>query len=287
MTDLRARTIEDFGEQWTAFRQNPGYYGSVQLLADFFGPLLTLDDLRGKRIADVGSGTGRIVNMLLDAGAAHVHAVEPSAAFEVLKQNTAGREQSITYAQGPGEALPAGLELDLVVSLGVLHHIPDPEPVLRAAFQALRPGGQLLVWIYGREGNETYLKIVEPLRRITTKLPHGMLVAVSMALNCVLALYIAMCRVISLPMHTYMREVLAKIPFNVRWRVVVYDQLNPAYAKYYTRTEAAALLLKAGFIDVSLYHRHGYSWTVIGRRPANSNSEPVSKSDELIAASPP
>ncbi len=50
-------------------------------------------------------------------------------------------------------------------------------------------------------------------------------------------------------------------------RLVIYDQLNPAYAKYYTRAEARALLEQAGFVDVQLYHRHSYSWSVVGTRP--------------------
>src|SRR5918911_4893027 len=156
-SDLKTRTIQDFGEQWTAFRDNPAYYGSTDLLADLCGPLLSLDDVEGARAADIGSGTGRIVNMLLDAGAAHVHAVEPSAAMRVLQENTAERRDRITYVEGPGEALPAGLDLDLVVAMGVLHHIPDPRPVVEAIHRALKPGGRCLVWIYGREGNEPYL----------------------------------------------------------------------------------------------------------------------------------
>jgi hypothetical protein len=61
--------------------------------------------------------------------------------------------------------------------------------------------------------------------------------------------------------------VLAKFPAHVR-RLTIYDQLNPAYAKYYTRSEAEALLVEAGFVDVKLYHRHGYSWTAVGTRPS-------------------
>ena len=265
-SDLKTRTIQDFGEQWTAFRDNPAYYGSTDLLADLCGPLLPLDDVKGARAADIGSGTGRIVNMLLDAGAAHVHAVEPSAAMAVLKENTADRRDRVTCVNGPGETLPPDLGLDLVVSMGVLHHIPEPGPVVRAAYRALRPGGRMLVWLYGREGNETYLRFAEPLRRVTTRLPHGALVSVSHALSLALDVYIAACRVLPLPMRAYMREVLAKFPRRIR-TLTIYDQLNPAYAKYYTRDEAEALLRDQGFTDVRLHHRHGYSWTVIGRRP--------------------
>ena len=45
-------------------------------------------------------------------------------------------------------------------------------------------------------------------------------------------------------------------------RLVIYDQLKPAYAKYYTCEEARALFEDAGYSDVTLHHRHGYSWTI-------------------------
>jgi SAM-dependent methyltransferase len=265
MTDLKTQTIQDFGEQWTAFRDSPGYYGSAHLLSDIFGPLLSLDDVRGWRVADIGSGTGRIVNMLLDAGAEHVCAVEPSAALIVLRENTAERRDRITYVEGPGESLPSGLNLDLIVSIGVLHHIPDPRPVLHAAYHALKPGGYCLVWLYGREGNETYLRVVEPMRKITVRLPHGLLLGVTRMISLALDAYIGLCRFLPLPMRSYTREVLAKFPRRVR-TLTIYDQLNPAYAKYYPEKEARALLADSGFSDVQLHHRHGYSWTVLGRR---------------------
>jgi SAM-dependent methyltransferase len=262
----RDKTIADFGEQWTTYRGNPAYYGSRDLLGDIFGPLLPLTAVNAAHVADIGSGTGRIVNMLLDAGAAHVHAVEPSDAIEVLRENTAARRDSVTYLHGRGETLPSGLHLDLVVSIGVLHHIPDPVPVIRAAYDALKPGGRLLVWLYGHEGNETYLSLAEPLRNVTTRLPHLGLVWLCHILNLGLDAYISLCHFLPLPMRSYMRGVLAKFPRRIRF-LTIYDQLNPAYAKYYTRDEAESLLRDAGFVSVQSYHRHNYSWTVVGQRP--------------------
>ena len=262
---LKRKTIADFGEQWTSFRGNPGYYGAAELLNDILAPLISVESLAGLRVADIGSGTGRIVNMLLDAGVKHVIAVEPSTAFFVLQENTAARRDRITYLHDTGDRLPAGSDLDLAVSIGVLHHIPDPVPVVRAAYEALRPGGQIFVWMYGREGNETYLRLVEPLRGLTTKLPHSALMAVSSGLALLLDVYIALGRFAALPMRDYVRGVLAKQPRSVR-KLIIYDQLNPAYAKYYERDEAEQLLKSAGFEDVKTHHRHGYSWSVIGRK---------------------
>lgn len=263
--DLTSKTISDFGDQWTTYTENPGYYGSVHLLQDLFGPLMSLDSIRGRKAADIGSGTGRIVNMLLEAGAGHVVAVEPSAAYSVLKKNTARHGDRVTLLNVRGDALPADLALDVVVSMGVLHHIPDPAPVVAAAHRALKPGGRMLVWLYGIEGNEPYLRFAEPLRAITKRLPHPLLALLCSAINVALDVYIFLCRFLPLPMRDYMRQVLARFPRSVR-RLTIYDQLNPAYAKYYTRAEAEALLAQAGFREVATWHRHGYSWSVAGRK---------------------
>ena len=162
--ELDRRTIRDFGEQWQAFQANEGYYGSLKLFADILGPLLAPEALHGCRVADVGSGTGRIVKMLLEAGSAHVTALEPSPCFDVLQRHVAGYGDRVECLNTTAHRLPARGDLDYVFSIGVLHHIPDPAPTVRAAFSALKPGGRIVVWLYGREGNELYLALAGRLR---------------------------------------------------------------------------------------------------------------------------
>jgi len=264
---LSARTIADFGEQWTRFRDNDGYYGSLDVLLDALGPLLTPEEIRGRRVAEIGSGTGRIVQMLLEAGAAHVVAIEPSNAYEVLVRNLEPVRAHVECIRGTGEALPRDRAFDLVFSIGVLHHIPEPSPVVHAAFEALRPGGRFIAWLYGKEGNAAYLNVVMPLRALTTKLPHAVVLAIATLATTVLQPYIWLCRHLPLPLRGYFTRVFAAMARN-KQVLIVYDQLRPAYAKYYSEREARSLLASAGFVDVSVYHRHGYSWTVIGTRPS-------------------
>lgn len=263
--ELSQRTISDFGDQWTAFQDNEGYYGSLELFEDITAGLLPVDELKGAKVAEIGSGSGRIVLMLLNAGVGFVHALEPSAAFDVLQRNTAAEADRIAYHHVSGDKLPADLNLDLVLSIGVLHHIPEPDPVMRAAFAALKPGGKCLVWLYGREGNELYLAVFEPVRRVTVHLPHAVLVGVSHVLNAALGIYAAAAAWLPLPLAGYMRNVIGKLDRRARF-LVIYDQLNPAYAKYYREDEARALMERAGFRDIRLKHRHGYSWTAIGTK---------------------
>lgn len=259
------RTIKDFGEQWLKYSDNEGYYGSLELFSDILSPFLEPKDIKDCRVAEIGSGTGRIVNMLLNAGAKHVVAIEPSDAFEVLCRNIQKTEK-VTCFKITGDHLPAYGDLDYIFSIGVLHHIPEPGPVVHAVYRALRPGGRFIVWLYGREGNSLYLAFIEPLRVVTKKLPHFLLAFLVEMMYWPLLGYLNVCKIFPLPLKGYMVSVLQKMSPEKR-RLIIYDQLNPAYAKYYTRLEAEKLLSDQKFVDVQSHHRHGYSWTVIGTKP--------------------
>lgn len=263
---LTDKTIADFGEQWTTYVDNDGRYGSTEYFFDIVSPLLSAEDVRNSTVADIGAGTGRITMMLLEAGAKLVYAVEPSAAFEVLRRNTEAVADRVVYHRLRGDQLPPGLGLDLVVSIGVVHHIPEPAPVMRAIHGALREGGRCVLWLYAHEGNEQYLRFAKPLRRMTTRLPHARLAVLCHALTAVAGVYAWAAGRLPLPLAAYMRDVFGTMDRRARY-LVIYDQLNPAYAKYYRREEALALLTQAGFVDVQLHHRHSYSWTVSGLKP--------------------
>jgi SAM-dependent methyltransferase len=267
---LTSRTIDDFGDQWSRYTNNDGYYGSSDLLADVFGPLLAPEVVKGKTVLEIGSGTGRIVQMLLRAGAAHVTAVEPSRAMSVLKENTSSCAERVTYLQCRGDELPGEPSQDFVVSIGVLHHIPEPQPVVAAAYRILEPGGKIIVWLYGCEGNGLYLSVVLPMRAVTTRLPHLLLCPICHGLNILLAGYIGLAKHFPVPLRRYVTEVLARFSTSKRY-LVIYDQLKPEFAKYYKEYEVRKLLEDAGFEDVKLHHRHGYSWTAVASKPAEHN----------------
>src|SRR5690606_13752850 len=122
---------------------------------------------------------------------------------------------------------------------------------------ALRPGGRFCAWLYGHEGNGAYLAVTEPLRKVTTRLPPRVLSAISHAFNLGLDLYLPACRRLPLPLSGYMNNVVSKLDRDKRY-LTIYDQLNPAYAKYYREHEARDLFERCGFSDVRLHHRHGY-----------------------------
>ena len=256
------QTISDFGDQWQHYTDNSGRYGSLDLLADIVEPLVPLSEIAGKEVAEIGAGTGRIVAMLCAAGAAHVTAIEPSDSFAVLLDNTRKHGDRITCIQVTGDQLPPD-NFDMVFLIGVIHHIVDPLPTLQATCRALKPKGKVVLWVYGREGNLVYLSVVLPLRALVRSLPHPVIALLAAALDWPLRVYIALCRWFPLPLREYTLSVLQ--PFGAaKRRLVIYDQLRPAYSKYYREKEVRQLLDRAGFVNVQLFHRHGYSWTAVG-----------------------
>jgi len=147
-----------------------------------------------------------------------------------------------------------------------MHHIPEPGHAVKAAFNAVKPGGRCLVWLYGREGNRLYLSLTTPIRAITTRLPHALVFAFAQFLAAVLQPYVWLSTWFPLPLNKYFAHVFG-LMHRSKKVLIIYDQLRPAYARYYRREEAVELLTAAGFGDVRVHHRHGYSWTVIGTRP--------------------
>jgi tRNA (mo5U34)-methyltransferase len=113
---------------------------------DRFAP--HLDDLEGRRVLDVGCGSGYHCWRLAGAGAAEVIGIDPTPLFVV--QFWALQK----YLQCPDVwVLPVGIEavppqlraFDTVFSMGVLYHRRSPLDHLLELRDCLRPGGQLVL----------------------------------------------------------------------------------------------------------------------------------------------
>jgi SAM-dependent methyltransferase len=132
--ELRARALS-FGSvaaEYAALR--PGY--PADAVAFLVGD-------GGRRVLDVGAGTGLLTEVVLGAGH-DVTAVDPSP--EMLAELVA-RLPAVTAAVGSAEALPVDdASVDAVIA-GQAAHWFDPAPAAREIRRVLRPGGVLgLIW---------------------------------------------------------------------------------------------------------------------------------------------
>jgi tRNA1(Val) A37 N6-methylase TrmN6 len=83
---LQQKTIDDFEKQWTKYNDSEVYYCSVELFQDILGPLLPVKETKDSRVAEIGSGAGRILDMLLTVGVKHVTAIKPSEGYYFMEK---------------------------------------------------------------------------------------------------------------------------------------------------------------------------------------------------------
>jgi SAM-dependent methyltransferase len=104
------------------------------------GALLSPVDLRGRRVLDVGCGTGGVLSSI-GADAVAVGVDRSRAALAYCRRRGIGR-----LACADGDRLPfAADSFDVVTMLDVLEHFDDEAGLLASVRALLRPGGTLLV----------------------------------------------------------------------------------------------------------------------------------------------
>lgn len=109
---------------------------------------VAVDDVRDKRVLDVGCGFGRHLFAYAAAGARDVWGVEPQESYRQAGAILAERENFPAQTILPGTAteLPLGDEqFDLLVCRLVLTHVPDVRKALREYRRVLAPKGRVIL----------------------------------------------------------------------------------------------------------------------------------------------
>jgi SAM-dependent methyltransferase len=262
--NIRKKTIKDFNNQWKLQGElNDDYWASDDVLIDQFDNIYSIEEVTGKIIADVGAGTGRVVKTFLKYNPKKIFAIEPSD-VGISKINQDFKEhKNLQVIQSDGLSFKTDEKCDYIFSLGVIHHIKEPTDVLNNIRQNLKKNGKIIIWVYGYENNFIYICFYKIFSKITKYVPDKILYVISNLLNLILQPYIFLCRYLNLPLKNYLLKVFNKFGWSKR-NDVIFDQLNPEYAKYYKKDEILKELTDAGFSNITISHRHNYSWTVIG-----------------------
>ena len=216
---------------------------------------------RGVRFLDAGCGIGRNSYWPMTYGAAG------GVALDVDDRTLAGARTNLSDFPAVEVRRQSIYDIaeenvfDIAFSIGVVHHLEFPGRAVARLVRAVKPGGRVLVWLYGRENNAWIVNLFDPLRTtLFSRLPLGFVHALSWPLTAVLW---GMLR-LGLQRLEYFR-LIRRFSFN-HLRAIVFDHMIPRIARYYAREEAVALLRSAGLETVEAVWVNEMSWSVCGRK---------------------
>jgi SAM-dependent methyltransferase len=262
-----ARTQASFGYEWAHF--DDWTASGDTNFQQYFGDL-DLTRLKDARVLDAGCGMGRHAR-LLGPHVRELIALDFSDAIDRAAGNLADLSNT-SCVQADVTAPPLRPEsFDLVYSLGVLHHLQDTSGAVSKLARLVRPGGRLRVYLYWQPGGwrGSVLALVNICRRVTTRLPFGVLRALCWMLSVglwtgVVAPYRILWRlgvrgVTGLPLFQY-----TMYPFAILYNDQ-FDRFSAPLEKRYRPEEVRDLLEAAGLVDVRVWPRYG--WMAEGVKP--------------------
>lgn len=246
-----------FGFEWSRYPRIVPLY-EKQFLC-WVAPL-NPGDFKGKSVLDAGCGTGRNSWWPLQYGASRVAAfdVDPRT-VEVARSNLSSDSRAEVFQRSIYD-LQFKDEFDVAYSIGVIHHLADPHLAVERMVQAVRPGGTILLWVYGKDGYAWAKVLVNRLRTITSRMPLPLLNMLTYPISLMVFLYIKM-----IPhRHPYLKLLRPSAFWHVH--SIIFDQLLPEIANYWTADEAKALFAGLPVEDVVAHECNAGSWTVIARK---------------------
>lgn len=264
------RTRKSFGYQWTAFGR---------MVCDFRDNFLNYihplgpEDFAGKLGLDVGCGFGRHIFNAASLGAEMV-GVDLSRAIDVAAENTKMLPK-VHLIQADLYRLPLRREtFDFVYSLGVLHHLPDPQRGFNAVVPLAKPDGHVAVWLYSTSRRFTNA-VLEAVRFFTRSLPLPFLRGLSYFAAAVdwagFILPYKLLRRFPVLGRTVERLTLPRIkiyagyPFQVAaadW----FDRLSAPIRYYYGPEDVKRWFEQAGLADIRVSPTGLYGWRGCGCR---------------------
>jgi SAM-dependent methyltransferase len=205
-----------------------------------------IDQLAGQRVLDAGCGMGRFAEVVQHYGGTYV-GVDYSFAVDAAYANS-GHLPNVHFVQADLFQLPfADGAFDLVVSLGVLHHTPDPRRAFGSLPRVLKCGGKLSITVYDA-GNKVYVANSRFWRRYTTRLPRRTLHVLSYAAAPLYYLW-------TLPLLGGLFRGMAFISLerDWRWRVLdTFDWYSPRYQSWHTHHEVFGWFKENGFAQIEV-----------------------------------
>lgn len=172
--NIDEKTVASFGSEWLKFDAFTAE--EIKNAGDQYFDIVDAKMLNKESVVlDLGCGSGRWTKYMANQ-AGFIEAVDPSEAV-FRAASIYNSLENVRFTQASIETLPFDNDsFDFVISLGVLHHIPDTEKALQALLKKLKVGGYALIYLYYALDNRGFFyrslfKVSSVFRFLISKLP--------------------------------------------------------------------------------------------------------------------
>jgi ubiquinone/menaquinone biosynthesis C-methylase UbiE len=178
-------TIAGFGDEWSRFDQSGAQAEELERTFNKYFAVFPWDRLpEGARGIDVGCGSGRWARLVAPR-VGQLDCVDASEQALAVAARNLSEAKNVTLTAASVGRLPfeAGT-FDFGYSLGVLHHVPDTSAAIKECVRVLKPGAPFLIYLYYALDNRpawyrAAWQATDVLRRVVSRMPHGMRHAVA------------------------------------------------------------------------------------------------------------
>lgn len=272
--NLDTKTVRDFGAEWSTFDQSRLSPAELELQFDGYFHIFPWSSLPETATGfDAGCGSGRWARKVAPR-VGRLHCIDASAAAaEVARRNLRDHENcSVSVASIDSLPFEDG-SMDFGYSLGVLHHMPDPEAGLRSCVEKLKPGAPFLLYLYyALDQRPAWFRgiwrLAEGARWIVCRLPFRLKVVITTLIAGLVYFPLARGALLAercgrdvdhLPLSTYRNRSLYSM------RTDALDRFGTQLERRFRREEMASMMDRAGLRDVE-FSEHAPYWCAVGRR---------------------
>lgn len=271
--NIDKEVIESFGEEWEKFYKFSDAEIN-QIGFEYFGFLS--DNILNKNTyaLDVGCGTGRWTKYLSNK-VKFIEAIDPSKAI-IYADKLLKDVSNVRLSVASTDNIPFADEtFDFVMSVGVLHHIPNTQKAMNDCVKKVKKGGYFYVYLYYALDNRGFyfkllFKLVDSIRKAVSSLSPNLkkIVCDLLALTIYMPI-ILLGRLINylgfkkisklLPLSAYQNKSL----FVVRNDAL--DRFGTKLEQRFSREQIKKMMAEAGLTNIVIPNGPVF-WTALGQK---------------------
>jgi ubiquinone/menaquinone biosynthesis C-methylase UbiE len=263
---------KSFGDEWEKFHDFSNE--EINKIAGEYFDIVDDSILKDAYVLDVGCGSGRWAKYI--AGKSRfVEAVDPSTAVfaaDVLLKDV----NNVRITQAGIDTIPfEDKSFDFVMSIGVLHHVPDTRDAVKKCAEKVKKGGFLYLYLYYALDNKGFAykllyKISNLIRLAVCSLPAKAKHVVCDVLAVIFYMpWILLGRFFKL---IGLKKIAASLPLSVYQNKSFYvirndslDRFGTSLEQRFTKKEIQEMMQAAGLNEITFSDKIPY-WHVIGRK---------------------